>query len=93
MGKKEENLGLKPFDGGDDNQGPAPAGQGGDRTRVAFNPSGKVEVDTVKRQTAELIDSLQIIVDHGDEAGRCAAIAQTKYEEASMWAVKAHTAN
>jgi hypothetical protein len=31
------------------------------------------------------------VVDIGDEAGRCAAIAQTKFEEAAMWAVKAIT--
>lgn len=43
----------------------------------------------VKQVTASMIDNLQDVVDTGDEAGRCARIAQQKYEEASMWAVKA----
>ncbi len=45
----------------------------------------------VNRLTAELIDLLQDIKDLGLEAGRCAAIAMTKFEEAAMWANKAIT--
>lgn len=66
-------------------------GKGDYRVGVEFNPSGSAHVDTVKRMTAVLIDGLQLLVDEGDEAGRCAAIAQTKFEEAAMWAVKAIT--
>ena len=58
---------------------------------VTFNPSGDNDVALVKNTIAMLIDDLQLIVDLGDEAGRCAAIAQTKFEEAAMWAVKAIT--
>jgi len=61
------------------------------RVGASFNPSNNPEVDSAKFRTAELIDSLQPIVDTGGEAARCAAIAQTKYEEAAMWAVKAIT--
>jgi hypothetical protein len=61
------------------------------RVGVTFNPSGNERVDLVKAAVAELIDTLQPIVDFGGEAGRCAAIAQTKFEEAAMWAVKAIT--
>ena len=60
--------------------------------RVAhFNLDGHPEVNEVKETVAGLIDHLQPIVDTGEEAGRCAAIAQTKFEEAAMWAVKAIT--
>ena len=61
------------------------------RVGVDFNPSEATSVDMLKQATAELIDGLQSIVDLGDEAGRCAAIAQTKFEDAAMWAVKALT--
>lgn len=64
---------------------------GEERVGIAFNPSGNQEVDQVKGATAALIDNLQGIVDHGDEAGRCAALAQDRYEAACMWAVKAIT--
>ena len=61
------------------------------RVGKTFNPSGMPEVDSIKITTSNLIDGLQPYVDQGDEAGRCAAIAQTKFEEAAMWAVKAVT--
>lgn len=61
------------------------------RVGISFNPGGNVEVDRTKAQAAALIDSIQHIVDLGGEAGRCAAIAQTGFEEAAMWAVKAIT--
>jgi hypothetical protein len=61
------------------------------RVGVTFNPSGNEMVDQVKVKAAELVDVLQPIVDFGGEAGRCAGIAQTKFEEAAMWAVKAIT--
>jgi hypothetical protein len=63
------------------------------RVGVSFNPGGHGQVDGVKQITAGLIDEMQEILDagHNSEASRCAAIAQTKYEEAAMWAVKAIT--
>jgi hypothetical protein len=65
--------------------------EGEHRVGIDFNPSGNPEVDQVKGVVAALIDNIQPIVDTGGAAGRCAAIAQTKYEEAAMWAVKAIT--
>lgn len=65
--------------------------KGANRVGMSFNPSGNAEVDEVKSTVASLIDGMQDIVDLGGEAGRCAAIAQTKFEEAAMWAVKAIT--
>ena len=59
---------------------------------VGFNPSGLGSVDQLKGATASIIDVLEFeIVQHGlaSEAARCAKIAQQKYEEACMYAVKA----
>jgi len=61
------------------------------RVGVSFNPSNHPVVQDVKVAVASLVDLLQPLVDLGDEAGRCAAIAQTKLEEACMWAVKGIT--
>lgn len=61
------------------------------RVGTSFNPGGSSQVDGVKQITAGLIDEMQPIVDLGGEAGRCAALAQTAYEQAAMWAVKAIT--
>jgi hypothetical protein len=52
---------------------------GAKRVRESFNPSKDSMVDKIKRYTADLIDP------------RLAALAQTAYEEAAMWAVKAAT--
>ena len=68
------------------------------RVGVNFNPGGHSQVDGVKQITAGLIDEMQEIIDtpedtaaHNPEAMRCAALAQTAYEQAAMWAVKAIT--
>lgn len=61
------------------------------RVGVTFNPGNNDRVSDIKNISAGLIDEVQDLVDLGGEAGRCAAIAQTKYEEAAMWAVKAVT--
>lgn len=61
------------------------------RVGTAFNVNADPMVDEMKQTAARLIDRLQGFVDLGDEPGRCAAIAQTKFEEAAMWAVKAIT--
>lgn len=61
---------------------------GEDRVRVAFNASGDSKVNLIKKRTAELIDICEVLKDLDP---RTAAIAQTKFEEAAMWAVKAAT--
>jgi len=61
---------------------------GSDRVRESFNPSGDNMVDKLKRYTADLIDLCEDLK-HLDP--RLAALAQTAYEEAAMWAVKAAT--
>ena len=58
------------------------------RVRVSFNPSGDQTVNHIKRATAELIDMCD---DLKELDPRLAALAQTAYEEAAMWAVKLAT--
>jgi hypothetical protein len=59
------------------------------RVRESFNPSKDNVVDKIKRYTADLIDLCE---DLKALDPRLASIAQTTYEEAAMWAVKAATA-
>lgn len=69
-------------------------GLGTDRVRASFNPGGKTIVDEIKLATAQLIDLCQEGKDANDddpEEVRLWALAQTSYEEAAMWAVKAAT--
>jgi hypothetical protein len=64
---------------------------GAQRVRESFNPSGTemaTMVDKLKRYTADLIDLCEELK-HLDP--RLASLAQTAYEEAAMWAVKAAT--
>ena len=61
---------------------------GAARVQESFNPSGHEIVDKIKRYTADLIDLCE---DLKPLDGRLAALAQTAYEEAAMWAVKAAT--
>jgi hypothetical protein len=61
---------------------------GAARVRESFNPSKDSMVDKVKRYTADLIDLCE---DLKQLDPRLAALAQTAYEEAAMWAVKAAT--
>jgi hypothetical protein len=72
---------------------------GEERVRISFNPSANSVVDQVKQKTAELIDMCQSIrptsKDDSKRAGeinRLLSLAQTHYEDAAMWAVKAATA-
>lgn len=66
---------------------------GEDRVRVKFNPSANGTVDQIKQKTAELIDIVNTLdVSPNGERVRCMRLAQTAYEEAAMWAVKAATA-
>lgn len=62
---------------------------GEERVRVDFNVSNDDVVNQIKIKTAELIDLCEPLK-YRDT--RLAAIAQTVYEEAAMWAVKAATA-
>lgn len=65
------------------------------RVRTEFNPSKNSVVDQIKQKSAELIDlceGLKHTPNAPEEMKRCAALAQTHYEDAAMWAVKAATA-
>lgn len=62
---------------------------GAARVRESFNPSKDNMVDKIKRYTADLIDLCE---DLKRLDPRLASLAQTSYEEAAMWAVKAATA-
>jgi len=66
---------------------------GEDRVRTKFNPSADTMVDRIKNQSAELIDLCEELKTTPGEQTRLAALAQTAYEEAAMWAVKAATTN
>lgn len=61
---------------------------GAQRVRVGFNPSDNPTVDEIKLMTATLIDLCEAAK---AKDARLAALAQTAYEEAAMWAVKAVT--
>ena len=61
---------------------------GEDRVRVQFNPSQDDTVSRIKQRTATLIDLCETIKANDP---RCVALAQTAYDEAAMWAVKAAT--
>jgi hypothetical protein len=55
-------------------------------TLPGFNPSGKKEVDEIKRMTEELMAYIRQNVPDN----RARSIALTNYEQAAMWAVKAN---
>jgi len=61
---------------------------GEERVRLSFNPSSNPDVDKIKRLSADLIDACELLK---PKEPRLAALAQTAYEEAAMWAVKAAT--
>jgi nucleoside phosphorylase len=61
---------------------------GAHRVRETFNPSGDQMVDKLKRYTADLIDLCEELKALD---ARLAALAQTAYEVAAMFAVKAAT--
>lgn len=74
------------------------------RVRVNFNTTGSTQVDIFKKDTAELINMLEemrlpepsksgdvIKLPASSEKQRLISLAQTAYEEAAMWAVKAAT--
>lgn len=59
------------------------------RVRVEFNPSQNDHVSFIKQESAKLINLCE---DLKARDPRLAALAQTAYEEAAMWAVKLATA-
>ena len=59
------------------------------RVRTEFNPGANSMVDQLKQMTAQLIDMCETLK---AKDPRLASLAQTAFEEASMWAVKAATA-
>jgi hypothetical protein len=59
------------------------------RVRTEFNPSKGEVVDQIKQATAQLINLCEELK---SKDPRLASLAQTTYEEAAMWAVKAATA-
>lgn len=61
---------------------------GEQRVRTNFNTSGSSEVDEIKKKAADLIN---ICEELKSKDPRLAAMAQTAFEEAAMWAVKAAT--
>jgi hypothetical protein len=61
---------------------------GEDRVRVKFNPSDDSVVNQIKQRSAELIDLCETLK---AKDPRLAALAQTHYEDAAMWAVKLAT--
>lgn len=81
--------------------------RGEQRVRIDFNVSGNSTVDSIKAKTAELINDLdslrsfdvsdwpdtsnETIEKMAGEKLRLIDLAQTAYEEAAMWAVKAAT--
>lgn len=58
------------------------------RVRTDFNVSGSGLVSDIKIKTAELINLCDKLK---EKDGRLVSLAQTAYEEAAMWAVKAAT--
>lgn len=68
------------------------------RVRTEFNPEGVGNVNFIKEKTAELINVLEEFKTDERHKGfmdseviRVISIAQTTYEDAAMWAVKAVT--
>jgi len=71
---------------------------GEERVRVNFNVSigeTRTTIDEIKVKSAELIDIVEALRQPDNigskERGRLIALAQTAYEQAAMWAVKAAT--
>ena len=62
---------------------------GEQRVRTEFNPSNEGIVDKIKQTSAELINMCEELK---TKDPRIAALAQTNYELAAMWAVKLATA-
>ena len=61
---------------------------GEQRVRLEFNPNNNSAVLSIKEKTAVLINLCEYLK---EADARYASLAQTAYEEAAMWAVKAAT--
>ena len=61
------------------------------RVRTEFNPSKNDVVSLIKQKSAELINMCEYLKTEQGSDARLVSIAQTTYEEAAMWAVKAAT--
>jgi hypothetical protein len=61
---------------------------GEQRVRITFNPSNDDLVSKIKSKSAELINLCEELK---SKDPRLASLAQTSYEEAAMWALKAAT--
>lgn len=65
------------------------------RIRTSFNVSSDFcLIDEIKQKSAHMIDLVESIggnADDSDERSRLLRLAQDRYEEAAMWAVKAAT--
>ena len=61
---------------------------GEQRVRLEFNPNNNAAVLSIKEKTAALINICEYLK---ESDARYASLAQTAYEEAAMWAVKAAT--
>lgn len=70
------------------------------RVRTEFNVSTNGTVDKIKQKSAELINLIEEVKAERSDNGaavlngefvRLCSLAQTSYEEAAMWAVKAAT--
>ncbi len=59
------------------------------RVRTDFNVTNNSTVDVIKQKSAELINICETLK---EKDGRLASLAQTSFEEAAMWAIKAATA-
>lgn len=64
---------------------------GGCRVGIRSDPTNDADVFNIKLLSAELIDYLESLDFKDGEAKRLKCLAQTAYEEAAMWAVKALT--
>lgn len=65
------------------------ANKGEYRVGMDFNPGENPEVTQIKGVVATLIDNLEFLRNGDDEIERLISIAQTKFEEGCMFAVKA----
>lgn len=66
---------------------------GGKAVGLKFNPSGNKDVEQIKTQCAELVNSLQFLRNQTEdgEKKRMYSVAITEIQTAQMWAVKAVT--
>lgn len=66
---------------------------GEQRVRVDFNASGDDNISLLKKRAAEDIDLCETLkaINPSGEKARLFSLAQTAYEQAAMWAVKAAT--